>query len=101
MQTDVASKLPLLAQIKDRRLVTAFGLGFSSGMPFLLVYATQSAWLSEAGVAIATIGLLSELTLAYKFKFLWAPFLDRYDARRCSVACSGGGAAGLSPRRSR
>ena len=29
---------------------------------------------------IATIGLLSEMTLAYKFKFIWAPFLDRYDA---------------------
>ena len=55
------------------------GLGFSSGIPFLLVYATQSAWLTEAKVPLATIGLLSELTLAYKFKFVWAPFLDRYD----------------------
>lgn len=55
-------------------------LGFSSGLPYLLVYVTQSSWLSEAKVPIATIGLMSELTLAYKFKFLWAPFLDRYDA---------------------
>ncbi len=55
------------------------GLGFSSGLPLLLVYVTQSAWLSDAGVPVATIGLLSELTLAYKFKFVWAPFLDRYD----------------------
>jgi MFS transporter, PAT family, beta-lactamase induction signal transducer AmpG len=31
-------------------------------------------------VPLATIGLTSELTLAYKFKFVWAPFLDRYDA---------------------
>jgi MFS transporter, PAT family, beta-lactamase induction signal transducer AmpG len=45
----------------------------------LLVYSTQSAWLSEAGVPIKTIGLLSELTVAYKFKFLWSPFLDKYD----------------------
>jgi MFS transporter, PAT family, beta-lactamase induction signal transducer AmpG len=30
-------------------------------------------------VPLATIGLLSELTLAYKFKFVWAPFLDQYD----------------------
>jgi MFS transporter, PAT family, beta-lactamase induction signal transducer AmpG len=35
---------------------------------------------SEAKVPIGTLGLLSELTLAYKFKFVWAPFLDRYDA---------------------
>ncbi len=63
----------------DRRLVAMLGLGFSSGIPFLLVYGTQSAWLSEARIPIATLGLLSELTLAYKFKFVWAPFLDRFD----------------------
>jgi PAT family beta-lactamase induction signal transducer AmpG len=55
------------------------GLGFASGIPFPLVYITQSAWLSEAGVAIQTLGLMSEMTIAYKFKFLWAPFLDHYD----------------------
>jgi MFS transporter, PAT family, beta-lactamase induction signal transducer AmpG len=63
----------------DRRYAAMTGLGFSSGLPFLLVYSTQSAWLSEAGVPIATIGLLSELTIAYKFKFVWSPFLDKYD----------------------
>ena len=56
------------------------GLGFSQGIPYLLVYATQSAWLTEARVPIETIGLMSELTLAYRLKFLWAPFLERYDA---------------------
>ena len=64
----------------DRRLVSMLGLGFSSGIPFLLVYITQSAWLSEARVPIQLLGLMSEMTLAYKFKFVWAPFLDRYDA---------------------
>jgi PAT family beta-lactamase induction signal transducer AmpG len=64
----------------DRRFAAMLGLGFSSGIPYLLVYVTQSAWLSEAKVPIETIGLMSELTLAYKFKFVWAPFLDRYDA---------------------
>lgn len=64
----------------DIRVAAVFGLGFAQGMPFLLVYATQSAWLSEAKVPLATIGLMSELTIAYKLKFLWAPFLDRYDA---------------------
>lgn len=67
------------ALFTDRRIAPALGLGFTSGIPFLLVYSTQSAWLSDIGISIATIGLLSELTLAYKFKFLWAPFLDRYD----------------------
>jgi len=65
--------------LSDRRLAAMLVLGFSSGIPFLLVYVTQSAWLSEAGVGIATLGLLSEMTLAYKLKFVWAPFLDRCD----------------------
>jgi PAT family beta-lactamase induction signal transducer AmpG len=64
---------------EDKRYAAMTGLGFSSGLPFLLVYSTQSAWLSEAAVPIETIGLLSELTIAYKFKFLWSPFLDKYD----------------------
>src|ERR1700742_4952582 len=67
------------ALFTDRRIAPAMGLGFASGMPFLLTYSTQSAWLSDAGVPLGTIGLLSELTLAYKFKFVWAPFLDQYD----------------------
>ena len=67
------------ALFTDRRIAPAVGLGFTSGIPFLLVYSTQSAWLSDVGISLATIGLLSELTLAYKFKFVWAPFLDRYD----------------------
>ena len=63
-----------------RAIRAMFGLGFSSGIPFLLVYVTQSAWLSEAKVPLAIIGMMSELTLAYKFKFVWAPFMDQYDA---------------------
>ena len=73
-------KLSLSHLFSDRSIAAMFGLGFSSGIPFMLIYVTQSAWLSEAKVPIAMLGLMSELTLAYKFKFLWAPFLDRYDA---------------------
>ena len=74
-------KASLLAHLfADRRYAAMLGLGFSAGIPYLLVYSTQSAWLSEAKVPIETIGLMSELTIAYKFKFVWAPFLDKYDA---------------------
>jgi PAT family beta-lactamase induction signal transducer AmpG len=66
--------------LADRRYAAMLGLGFSAGIPYLLVYSTQSAWLTEARVPIETIGLMSELTIAYKFKFVWAPFLDRFDA---------------------
>ena len=68
------------ARFTDRRVAAMLGLGFSSGLPLLLVYVTQSAWLSDARVSIKVIGALSEMALAYKLKFLWAPFLDRYDA---------------------
>ncbi|MBS0240997.1 MAG: MFS transporter [Proteobacteria bacterium] len=64
---------------QDRRYAAMVGLGFSTGLPYILVYITQSAWLSEAKVPIELIGLLSWLTIAYQVKFLWSPFLDRYD----------------------
>jgi MFS transporter, PAT family, beta-lactamase induction signal transducer AmpG len=66
--------------VSDVRIVAMLALGFASGIPYQLVYITQSAWLYEARVPIGIIGIMSELTLAYKFKFVWAPFLDRYDA---------------------
>jgi len=79
--TNDPEKASVLAHLwADRRYAAMLGLGFSSGIPFLLVYVTQSAWLSEAKVPIETIGLMSELTIAYKFKFVWAPFLEKYDA---------------------
>jgi PAT family beta-lactamase induction signal transducer AmpG len=79
--TTVPEKGSLLAHLStDRRYLAMLGLGFSAGMPYLLVYPTQAAWLSDAQVPIETIGLMSELTIAYKLKFIWAPFLDKYDA---------------------
>jgi PAT family beta-lactamase induction signal transducer AmpG len=80
MQDNPGKDSVLAHLFADRRYAAMLGLGFSAGIPYLLVYATQSAWLSEAKVPIETIGLMSELTIAYKFKFVWAPFLDRYDA---------------------
>ncbi len=80
MQKDPEKDSLLAHVLADRRYAAMLGLGFSAGIPFLLVYVTQSAWLSEAKVPIETIGLMSELTIAYKFKFVWAPFLDKYDA---------------------
>jgi PAT family beta-lactamase induction signal transducer AmpG len=55
-------------------------LGFSSGLPFLLVFSTLSTWLREAGISLTAIGLMSWVGLAYSLKFLWAPLVDRYDA---------------------
>jgi MFS transporter, PAT family, beta-lactamase induction signal transducer AmpG len=52
-------------------------LGFSAGLPLLLVLGSLSFWLREAGVDRATIGYLSWVGLAYAFKWCWAPLVDR------------------------
>lgn len=54
-----------------------FALGFSAGLPLLLVLGTLSFRLREAGIDRATIGYLSWVGLAYGFKWVWAPLVDR------------------------
>ena len=67
--------------LTDGRIALMLPLGFSSGLPFLLVFSTLSAWLREAGISRTEIGLLSWVALAYSLKFLWAP--DRSTASTC------------------
>ena len=52
-------------------------LGFSAGLPLLLVFGTLSFWLREAGVDRTSIGFLSWVGLTYAFKWVWAPLVDR------------------------
>ena len=52
-------------------------LGFSAGLPLLLVFGTLSFWLREAAIDRTTIGYLSWVGLAYAFKWVWAPLVDR------------------------
>ena len=61
----------------EKRVATLFFLGFSAGLPILLVFSTLSFWLREAGVSRASIGYFSWIALAYAFKWIWAPFVDR------------------------
>lgn len=58
--------------------LTLLLFGFASGLPFLLVGGTLSVWLKLSGVSLEDIGLISLAGLAYAFKFLWAPLVDRY-----------------------
>src|SRR5450755_1768279 len=59
------------------RMLSMLALGFSSGLPFMLIFSTLSAWLRQSGIARATIGMLAWVSLAYTLKFLWAPVVDR------------------------
>lgn len=52
-------------------------LGFSAGLPFLLVFSTLTAWLTEAGVTRTTIGFFSWIGITYSIKVFWAPVVDQ------------------------
>ena len=62
---------------KDIRVIRLLILGFSSGLPLLLIFSTLSLWLKSAGFDRSTITLFSWAGLAYSFKFLWAPVIDK------------------------
>lgn len=51
-------------------------LGFSAGLPLLLIFATLSIWLTEAGVQRSAVTFFSWAALGYSFKFVWAPLVD-------------------------
>jgi PAT family beta-lactamase induction signal transducer AmpG len=59
------------------RTLSMLALGFSSGLPFMLIFSTLSAWLSQSGIRRATIGMLSWVSLVYTLKFIWSPVVDR------------------------
>jgi len=59
------------------RVAGMFFLGFSAGLPLILVLGTLSYWLREAGVDRSTIGYFSWIGLAYGFKWVWSPLVDR------------------------
>ncbi|MFL6752215.1 MAG: AmpG family muropeptide MFS transporter [Sphingomicrobium sp.] len=65
------------AAISTRKSATMLAFGFSSGLPFALLIGTLNAWLGEAKINLATIGVLSWIGLSYSFKFLWSPVVDR------------------------
>lgn len=66
-----------LAVYAHARVAAMLFLGFSAGLPFLLVFSTLSAWLAQAGIERSTIGLLSWVGITYSIKFFWAPVVDR------------------------
>jgi PAT family beta-lactamase induction signal transducer AmpG len=67
----------LAAAFTHRKLGVMFALGFSAGLPYALLLGTLYAWLGEAQVDLETMGVFSLIGLAYAFKFLWSPLVDR------------------------
>jgi MFS transporter, PAT family, beta-lactamase induction signal transducer AmpG len=60
-----------------RRVVVMLFLGFSAGIPLLLIFSSLSLWLREAGTERAAVTYFSWAALGYSFKFVWAPLVDQ------------------------
>ena len=71
-----SSWLHAAAVYTDPRAVVLFFLGFSAGVPIMLIFSSLSLWLSEAGVSRDMVTMFSWAALAYSFKFVWAPLID-------------------------
>ncbi|MCF6436074.1 MFS transporter [Pseudoalteromonas sp. MMG022] len=72
-----ASLREYLSYYKDKRLVTIFMLGISSGFPWVLIGSVMSAWLKDEGLSRSMIGLFGLVFAAYTVNFLWSPLIDR------------------------
>ena len=66
-----------LAAYTDRQVLQVLALGFSSGLPLMLIFVTLSAWLATAGIKRAAIGAFALVSSFYALKFLWSPLIDR------------------------
>jgi len=75
--TGFSSWLQAMRVYTHPRVLGMLSLGFSAGLPLLLIMGTLSFWLREAGIDRTTIGHLSWIGLAYSFKWLWSPLVDR------------------------
>jgi PAT family beta-lactamase induction signal transducer AmpG len=64
---------------RSRRMGVVFLLGFASGLPLMLVSGqTARTWMTDAGLSNELISAFATVGIAWTFKFLWAPVLDRY-----------------------
>ena len=60
------------------KIISFAGYGFASGLPYVLIVMTLTAWLRDIGMDLSVIGFMTWATFTYSFKFLWAPFVDRF-----------------------
>ncbi len=64
--------------IFSRRMLVAFIMGFSCGLPLLLTMGVLQAWMKDEGLDLTLIGMINLVQIPYTWKFLWAPIMDRY-----------------------
>lgn len=64
------------AALKQKQVLYMLLLGFSAGLPLLLIFSSLSLWLGEAGIEKSAVTYFSWAALGYSFKFIWAPLVD-------------------------
>ena len=77
MEHSAESPAPGIRDFLHPKVAALLFLGFSAGLPLLLIFATLSIWLTEAGVERAAVTYFSWAALGYSFKFVWAPLVDK------------------------
>ncbi|SPT69572.1 AmpG family muropeptide MFS transporter [Anaerobiospirillum thomasii] len=75
---DTAVKTSVLRQIFSKKMAICIITGFGSGMPLFVLLNLLSAYLAKEGLDLKVIGAMSLIMFPYTWKFLWAPFVDRY-----------------------
>lgn len=75
---DTAPQESLREALLNRRMLICLFTGFSSGLPLFILLNLLPAWMRTEGVDLKVIGLTALFSLPYTWKFLWAPFMDRY-----------------------
>lgn len=68
--------LESLAIYTKPRVIAMFFLGFSAGLPFLLVFSTLTAWLTDEQISRTTIGFFAWVGITYSVKVIWSPVVD-------------------------
>ena len=63
----------------NRRMAALVVLGFSSGLPLYILLNLMQAWLATSGLSLKALGLFALVQFPYFWKFLWAPFMDRFN----------------------
>ena len=77
VKNNIKDWIDSLRVYKHPRVIGMIFLGFSAGLPFLLVFSTLSGWLRDVGIERTTIGFISWIGITYSIKVFWAPVVDR------------------------
>ncbi len=74
----MSDKTSIWQSLFTKKMLICIFTGFSSGLPLYILVSLLPAWLRSEGVNLKAIGLFALINLPFTWKFLWAPFFDRY-----------------------